>query len=203
MVKNRGQWERAEEEGEDHTHQAPRCIPGRHGEAVPAWPTRRGRGESSPRCTGSTTSGASTGERTRGASTWAPSACSASSSGEAPHQSVRRRQILSGESNPISSERKRSAIPFGGAGIGRGGEHFAQGGGSRGHRSWLERPGGGGDPSRQRDRGEREECERGWAGSGEWPRPEPSQLSRARVGRFGPVGQLGQKGFGHLFKQNF
>jgi hypothetical protein len=23
------------------------------------------------------------------------------------------------------------------------------------------------------------------------------------VGRFGPVGQLGQKGFGHLFKQKF
>jgi hypothetical protein len=162
MVRNRGQWERAEEEGEDHTHQAPRCIPGRHGEAVSARLTRRGRGESSPRFTRSTTSGASTIEHMRGASTWAPSACSASSSGKALHRSVRRRQISSRESNPISSERKRSVIPFGGAGRGRRGEHFAQGGGSRGHRSWPERLGsGGGDPSCQRDRGEREKCERG------------------------------------------
>jgi hypothetical protein len=74
LVRDHGQWERAKEEGGIHTHQTSRCIPGRHGEAVPARPTRRGRGRTSPRCTGSTTSGASTGERTRGASTWAPSA---------------------------------------------------------------------------------------------------------------------------------
>jgi hypothetical protein len=55
-----------------HTHQAPRCIPGRHGEAVPARPTRRGRGETSPRGTGSTTSGASTGEHTHETSIGAP-----------------------------------------------------------------------------------------------------------------------------------
>jgi hypothetical protein len=48
----------------------------------------------------------------------------------------------------------------------------------------------------------REESEGGWAGSGDRPRPEPGRLSRAQVGLFGPVGQLGQIGFGQLFKQN-
>jgi hypothetical protein len=47
LVRERGRGERAEKEEEDHTYQAPRCIPGRHGEAVPARPTRRGRGETS------------------------------------------------------------------------------------------------------------------------------------------------------------
>jgi hypothetical protein len=40
--------EKVEEEEENHTHPTPRCIPGRHGETVPARPTRRGRGKSSP-----------------------------------------------------------------------------------------------------------------------------------------------------------
>jgi hypothetical protein len=35
--------EKAEEEEKNHIHQTPRCIPGRHGEAVPARPNRRGR----------------------------------------------------------------------------------------------------------------------------------------------------------------
>jgi hypothetical protein len=30
--------EKAEEEKENHTHQTPRCIPGRHGEAVAVRP---------------------------------------------------------------------------------------------------------------------------------------------------------------------
>jgi hypothetical protein len=54
------------------------------------------------------------------------------------------------------------AIPLGGAGRGCSGEGFAQGGDGGGHRSWPEWPGdGGGDPDRQRDRGEREESEWG------------------------------------------
>jgi hypothetical protein len=48
---------------------------------------------------------------------------------------ARRRQIPRGEINPISSERRRPAILFGGAGRGRGVEHFAQDGGNSGHRS--------------------------------------------------------------------
>jgi hypothetical protein len=40
--------EKVEEEEENHTYQTPGCIPGRHGKAVPARPTRRGRGKSSP-----------------------------------------------------------------------------------------------------------------------------------------------------------
>jgi hypothetical protein len=170
LVRERGQWERAEEEEEVHTHQAPRCIPGRHGEAVPARSTRHVRGRTSPRCTGSTTPGASTGERTRRASTWASSAFLASSSGGAPHQSVRRRQIPSRESNPISSERKRSAIPFGGAGRGRVGEHFTQGGSNRGYRSWPEKRGGGGGGVLSRRRESRGGEVRGWGRSGSvWP----------------------------------
>jgi hypothetical protein len=51
-----------------------------------------------------------------------------------------------GKITPISSGRMRPAIPLGGAGRGRGGECFAQGGDGGGHRSWLERQGGGGEP---------------------------------------------------------
>jgi hypothetical protein len=55
MASNRAREEKAEEEEKNHTHQTPRCIPGWHAEAVPARPTRRGRGKSSPSCTGNTT----------------------------------------------------------------------------------------------------------------------------------------------------
>jgi hypothetical protein len=108
----------------------------------------------------------------RSASTWASSACSASSSDEAPHRSDRRRQIPSGESKPISSEGKRLAIPFGGAGRGRVGEHFALGGGSGTRRSRPELPDdGGGDlrsPEREKVKGERWGAE---AGLGRFDRP--------------------------------
>jgi hypothetical protein len=40
--------ERAEEKEEKHTHQMPRCMPGRHGGAVPARPARGYLGMSSP-----------------------------------------------------------------------------------------------------------------------------------------------------------
>jgi hypothetical protein len=72
---------------------------------------------------------------------------SASSSGEAPHRRARKQQIPGGKTTPISSGRKRPAIPLGGAGRGRGGGCFAQGGDGGGHRSWPERQGsGGGEP---------------------------------------------------------
>jgi hypothetical protein len=48
----------------------------------------------------------------------------------------------------------------------------------------------------------RGESDGGWAGSGDRPRPKPGRLSRALVGRFRPVGQLGRNGFSPLFKQN-
>jgi hypothetical protein len=124
------------------------------------------------------------------ASARASFACSASSSGETPHQSARRRQIPRGETTPISSGRKRPAILFGGAGRGRRGECFDHGGDGGGHRCWPEGLGGGvGDPeSPVRSRGRERSARGGWAGSGDRPRPEPGRLSSARVGRFGPVG---------------
>jgi hypothetical protein len=129
---------------------------------------------------------------------------SASSSGEAPHRSARSRQIPREKINLISSERRRPAIPLGGAGRGRGVEHLAQGGGSSGHRSWPEKPGdGGGDPGHQRDRGEREESEWGWAGSVDRPRPEPGQLSRARVGRLGQLANWAKLVLANCFKTKF
>jgi hypothetical protein len=48
MASNRVQRREGKGEKKNHTHQTPRCIPGRHGGAVPVRPTRRGRGKSSP-----------------------------------------------------------------------------------------------------------------------------------------------------------
>jgi hypothetical protein len=87
-----------------------------------------------------------------------------------------------GETTQISLERRRLAIPFGGDGRGRRGEHFAQGGGGGARRSRPELPGdGGGDLgfARELEGRERGECG-GWAGSADRPRPEPVRLNRAR-----------------------
>jgi hypothetical protein len=69
-----------------HTHQTPRCIPGRHGEAVPARPTRRGRGKSSLSCTGSTTPWHFHRRTLAEHKHLSMLNSSASSSGEAPHR---------------------------------------------------------------------------------------------------------------------
>jgi hypothetical protein len=161
--------------GEEEAHQTPRCSSGWHGRAVPARPARGCLGRSSPR---------RTGELTRSTSTGASSA--SSSSVRHSSRGAQRQQISREEITPISSGRKRSANPLREAGRGRGGEHFTQGGDGGGYRSRPEWPGGGGsDPDRQRDRGEREESVGGWAGSVDRPRPEPCWLSRARAGRLG------------------
>jgi hypothetical protein len=79
-------------------------------------------------------------------------------------------------------------IPFGGAGRGRGGECFAQGGDGGGHRSWPERPGGGGDPeSPVRSRG-RERSARG-ARLGRVNDPDPSRVGLAEP-KWAGLGQL-------------
>jgi hypothetical protein len=49
MVGDHGQGEKQRVERRRRSaHQSPRCIPGRHGGTVPAWPTRRDRGKTSP-----------------------------------------------------------------------------------------------------------------------------------------------------------
>jgi hypothetical protein len=97
------------------------------------------------------------------------------------------RRIPRGNTTQVSSERRRPAIPLGGAGGGRWGEWFTQGGDDDGRRSRPEWPGdGGGDPDRQRSR---RETGRRASGTGlgrfDRPRPEPGWLSRARVGQLG------------------
>jgi hypothetical protein len=64
MASNRGQREKAEEEEENHTHQMPRRMPGRHGGAVPARPARGYPGMSSPSTPGAPHLGASNGVHT-------------------------------------------------------------------------------------------------------------------------------------------
>jgi hypothetical protein len=118
---------------------------------------------------------ASTGEHSRGSSTRASSASPSTSRhriGEA-----RRRQIPREETTQIYSERRQLTNPFDGDGIGRGGEYLAQGGDGGDHRSWPEKPGGGGDAvSLVSSRGERG-ARGGWAGLVDRPIPEPGQLN--------------------------
>jgi hypothetical protein len=120
--------------GGGEAHQSPRCSSRWHGRAVPARPARGCLGKTSP---------SHTGELTRSTSTGASSA--SSSSVRHSSRGAQRRQIPRGGITPISSGRKRSANPLGGASRERGGERFAQGGDGGGHRGWPERPGDGGD----------------------------------------------------------
>jgi hypothetical protein len=144
-------------------------MPGWHGGAVPAQPTRGYLGRTSPCSTRSTAPRAlppalhTRHDHLRDAQ-------------QAPGKNLarrrdRRRQELAEpdqETAEISSERRRPPNLTGGGGRGRCGGRFSPGGGGEGHRRWPGSVGGGGDIGRRRGLGRgRGESERGrvdWVG---------------------------------------
>jgi hypothetical protein len=179
--------------GEGEAYQTPRCIPGRHGGAVPARPPRRGRGKSSPQHHRE--------HRTRHfhrcAHTLRAPRRSTACVREKPARYLarwrQRCEIPSGILPRISSERRWPTEWFGGDWRGRRGGYSAQidGGGAR--RSQPESPGNGGAirVPPERSSGERVgENEREQCGLGRFDRPRPGPCWASRIG--GLVWLLGQ-----------
>jgi hypothetical protein len=184
---------------EEETHLSPRCRPGRHGGAVPARPTRRGRGKTSPRrhrehhnrrfhrrahthrgllgdaqlAEWKDPVGWEIGVGRGRFSEWDPTMDLLRE--EAADETVRWRwKRALGWVIPPRWRRRWSP---GLAGAAR----------RRRRRS-----------SRQRERGEEEVRECG-AGLGRWFDPDPSRAAKPNPsGLVGPVGQIGRKGFGQL-----
>jgi hypothetical protein len=171
MASDRGQ-RREGQRGRRGTHQSPKCIPGRHGEAVLARPTKRGLGKSSP---------TAASQHREHPPRMLPPVPLSHQNHRIAHcryrekicRSIRlggvgSRRNLSQDWPEISSEVWHLPNPSGGGGRGHWGGHFAPDGGSGSRWRWPGSAGGGGDIGRRRglgrERGTSERVRVDWVG---------------------------------------